>query len=149
MTQKIILITQAHKNRAIAILSAMALEPVMEVVIREHKKDRSAEQNALYWQWLTIIGNELGETKEEVHEHYKDKFLVNIYERDNADYAEMVQSLREVWKHGMKQEAIELRKKIVALTSTTTATTHQMSEYMTNIERDAAALAIRLPQVEG
>lgn len=148
MKTKLTIISLEVKNRAVEIIKGLPLDVVHEVVIREHKKDRSAEQNALYWQWLTIIGNELGESKEDVHERYKDGFLVHIYERDNPEYAEMVQALREVWKHGMRTEAVSLRKKIVALTSTTTATVKQMGEYMTEIERHAASLAIRLPQPE-
>jgi len=145
MSQKIILISQEHKNRAIAIIEGLPLTPVSEIIIREHKKNRSIDQNSLLWQWLTIIANELGTSKEEQHEFFKDKFLVNIYQRDNPDYAEMVQTLREVWKHGMRDEALSLRKRIVALTSTTTATVSQMQEYLENIERNAAELAIKLP----
>lgn len=145
MSQKIILVSVEHKNRAVAIINSLPLAPVMEITIREHKKDRSADQNALYWQWLTIIGNELGESKEDCHERYKDGYLVQIYERDNPEYAEMVQALRTVWSQGMKQEAVYLRKKIVALTSTTTATVAQMGEYLSEIEKHAASLGIRLP----
>lgn len=148
MSQKIIILSEEYRNRVMMIIKALPLAPVHEVIIQEHGKDRSKEQNALYWKWLTIIGNELGETKEDIHERYKDKFLVNIYERDNPEYAEMIQALRTVWQQGMKKEAVSLRQKIVALTSTTTATVKQMSEYMENIERDAADLAIMLPHPE-
>lgn len=117
----------------------------VEVVFRDYAASRSAQQNALMWRWLTIIGNELGESKDAVHELYKDRYLVSIYERDNPEYAEMVQALRAVWQQGMKKEALDLRKRIVALTSTTTATVKQMSEYMNEIERDAVQLGIRLP----
>ena len=143
--QRISIVSEEHRRRVQTIIAALPLAPVMEVVIRERKKDRSADQNALYWQWLTIIGNELGESKESVHERMKDSYLVQIYERDNPEYAEMVQALREVWKHGMKVEAVALRKRIVALTSTTTATTAQMGEYLNCIELSAAELAIKLP----
>jgi hypothetical protein len=143
--QSIVIISEEHRNRVLAIIKALPLDPKHEVAIREKVKDRSADQNALYWKWLTVIGNDLGESKEDVHERYKDKFLVHIYERDNPDYAEMVQALRAIWSQGMKAEAVSLRKKIVALTSTTTATVKQMTEYMTEIERDAAKLAIKLP----
>ena len=145
MSQKIVIASEEHRKRVMLIIECLPLEPLHEITIREYKKDRSLEQNALMWKWLTIIGNELGESKEEIHERYKDKFLVNIYERDNPDYAEMVQSLREVWKQGMKREAMDLRKKIVALTSTTTATVKQMTEYLNSIEHDAASMAISLP----
>ena len=145
MSQKIIIVSEEHRNRVLTIIKALPLEPLTEIIIQEHKRNRSVEANALYWKWLTIIGNELGESKEEIHERYKDKFLVQIYERDNPEYAEMIQSLRSIWQQGMKSEALNLRKRIVALTSTTTATVKQMSEYMTSIEHDAASLAIMLP----
>lgn len=148
MSHKLIIVSEEHRTRLITIIKSLALTPVQEVVIRGHKKDRSAEQNALLWKWYTIISNELGESKESTHERYKDAFLVQIYERDEPDYAEMINSLRAVWKQGMKTEAVALRKQIVALTSTTTASVKQMSEYMTEIERHAATLAIMLPRPE-
>lgn len=148
MKQKIIILDRERKNLAIRLIESLPFEPAHEIDIREFRKNRTNDQNALLWKWYTIIGTELGESKEDIHERYKDVFLVNIYERDNPDYAEMIQSLREVWRAGMKDEAVSLRKRIVALTSTTTATTRQLSEYMDNIERDAATLSIRLPHPE-
>lgn len=148
MKQTIIIPDKERRTLALRVIENLPFEPVHEVIVREFKKDRSAEQNSLYWKWLTIIGNELGESKEELHERYKDKFLVSIFERDNPDYAEMIQSLRTVWKQGMHKEALSLRKRIVALTSTTDCNTRQMSEYMTTIEHDAASLSIRLPHPE-
>jgi len=145
MKQKIIISSEELRKRALVVIQALPLEPVLEVVIREYKKDRSSSQNALYWQWLTIIGNELGETKEELHEQYKGKFLVSIYERDDLDYAEMLQTLRDVYREGMRDKALSLRKKIVALTSTTTATVVQMTEYLQAIDHDAASMSIYLP----
>lgn len=148
MKQKIIIHIEEHRARAIEIIKSLPLEPVHEVDIREHKKDRSLEQNSLLWKWYTIIANELGESKEEVHERYKDRFLVNIFERDDPDYAEMVKTLRDVYRQGMQKEALHLRKQIVALTSTTHASVAQMSEYLQNIENHAMSLAIRLPHIE-
>ena len=145
MKQTIILKTEEDKKRASAVLAHLKLEPVHEVVIREHKKDRSAAANALMWCWLTIIANELGETKEEMHEIYKGKYLVNIFERDDKDFAEMIGTLRSMWQSGMKKEAEGLRKKIVSLVSTTQANTHQFSEYLESIEKDAASMNIVLP----
>ena len=148
MKTKIVISTPELKNRAIAIIEALPLEPISEIVIREYKKDRSYSQNRIYWQWLTVIANELGESKESLHERYKDKYLVNIYERDDQEYAEMIQSLRNIYTQGMKVEAVNLRKKIVALTSTTTATIPQMTEYLDCIDHNAAELGIRLPVPE-
>jgi hypothetical protein len=148
MKQKIAITSEELRARALTIIKGLPLSPVYEIDIREHKKDRSVEQNALYWKWLTVIGNDLGETKEDLHERYKDKFLVHIYERDDPDYGAMVQTLRRIYKQGMKEQSISLHKQIVSLTSTSTATVKQMSEYMEAIEHDAASLAIRLPHPE-
>lgn len=145
MKSTIIISSEELRDRAVAIIAALPLTPVHEVVIRDHKKDRSTEQNSLYWRWLTVIGNALGESKEDVHERYKGKFLTHIYERDDIDYANMIQSLRLIYSQGMKVEAVALRKQIVALTSTTTATVPQMTEYLESIERDVSSLGIRLP----
>jgi hypothetical protein len=145
LKQRLTLISEEVRKRAIVILQSLPLDPCHDLLIQEHKKDISAEQRALYFVWMGIIGGSLGESKEEMHERYKDRFLVNIYERDDEDYAEMIQALRNVYTKGMKQEALALRKRIVALTSITVASSKQMSELMTLIEHDAASLAIRLP----
>jgi hypothetical protein len=149
MKDKILIFTQESIIKAINLIQALPLDSSYEVIIRKYKKDRSAAQNSLYWEWLTIIGKELGESKEDVHERYKSNFLVNIYERDNPDYAEMLQTLRNIYSDGMRDEALNLREKIVMLTSTTTANVQQMQEYLENIEHDAANLGIRLPFMEG
>jgi hypothetical protein len=142
----VVLKSEELRRRAQEVISALSLDPVVwEVVIRPHKKNRSLDANACYWKWLTVIGADLGESKDELHNRFKEKWLVSIYERDDADFAEMLQSLRAVYRQGMKTEALALRKRIIALTSTTTATVAQMSEYMQSIEHFAAETGIRLP----
>lgn len=143
---KVIIASESHRNRAVAMVQSAPLG--FEVTVKERKKDRSTDQNALYWKWLTIIGMELGESKEEIHERMKSDYLVHIYERDDPEYSAMIHAIREVWRSGMKVEAAGLRKQIVKLTSTTTATVKQMTEYMTEVERFAASMAIRLPSPE-
>lgn len=145
MKTTIIIRSEEHRQRALNLIRLAPLEPLLEVTVKEHKKDISAGQRALYWQWLTVIGSYLGESKETLHERYKDRFLTIIYERDNPEYAEMISSLREVYRQGMKEAALSLRKQVVCLTSITTATVAQMSEYMNDIEMDASSMAIQLP----
>ena len=43
--------------------------------VRESEDGRSIEQNALWWKWMEIIGNEIGMNKEETHTLLKYKFL--------------------------------------------------------------------------
>lgn len=147
MKHTLILRSPEIANRAGEILTTLARgDELHEVVIRPYKKDRSVAQNSLLWRWNTIIGSELGESKEEIHERNKERFLVPIYERDDLDYAAMIEAVRSVYRQGLQQDALFLRKRIVALTSTTKATTAQMAEFLTEIERDASRLGIILPR---
>ena len=45
------------------------------IEITEDKDSRSTKQNKLYWEWVSVIGNELGYTKDETHAILRDKFL--------------------------------------------------------------------------
>ena len=136
------------KKTAANMVFEMPVEPLHECIVRPHKKDRSVAQNALLWMWYTIIAGELGETKEEIHNIYKGKILVHIYERDDVEYAAMVEAVREVHRKGMKVEAKRLADAIVDLTSTTRANVDQFTEYLNDIEKDAISKGIALPHPE-
>ena len=136
------------RENAEAVIKALPLIPIHEVIIRPHKKDRSVAQNSLYWYWLTIIAGERAETKDAMHLEYKKNILVHIYERDDPEYAEMIEAVRKVHKVGMKVESKLLADQIVKLTSTTTATVEQFTEYLTDIEHDAIDKQIVLPHPE-
>ena len=86
--------------------------------------DRTIEQNALYWQWLTIIGDDLGYTKEELHEIMLDEFAPVMTYRD--------------LQNKPKQRKIRSSEMSVK----------EMSEYMNHIDRFAAEQSIILPQPE-
>lgn len=63
-----------------------------EVVIQKRKKHRSVEQNRWYWACVTIIANELGYRKDEMHEIIKFKFLKS--ERVDEKSGEVFEYLR-------------------------------------------------------
>ena len=144
-SHKLIINSAEVKTRALYLIGNLDIEKPREVIIREHKADRSAAQNSTYWLFLTHIGDELGETKGDLHERYKGKFLVPIYERDDPEYAEMIAALRTLYRED-KTMAELLHKKIVKLTSTTKASVKQFCEYLTDIERDANGMNIFLPR---
>jgi hypothetical protein len=145
MKQTLTIRTPELAARAQAIIAGLPMEPVHEIIIREAKKDISAEQRGLYFKWMGIIGEELGMTKDAMHEQSKERHLVPIFIRDDIEYAEMVSSLDAVRAMGMKEEADRLWRHIVKETSITKAGIKQMSEFMNEVEREAAGLAIRLP----
>lgn len=145
---KTVIRTESDRNRAVEIVSRLNLDKPQEVEIREWKKNRSASQHRLYWQWNTVVAAELGESKEEVHERNKERFFVPIMRRDNPDFAAMIGSVNAVHAQGMKAEAMALKKEIVRLTSTTQMNVHQFTEYLNDIELDARNLGIILPHPE-
>lgn len=148
MKQTIVIHTAEHRNLAKAVIDCLPLDVVHDVVIREHKRNRSMEQNRFYRAILTIIANELGMTPDALAKDYKGRFLSHIYERDVPEYAEMIETVREVWRSGAKAQAEKLNKHIVNMTSTTTATVPQMQEYLDCIIHHANSLAIKLPYLE-
>lgn len=135
-------------NSVVRFIHDLPLDKGWSITVEPFKKDRSVQQNALYWKWLTVIGGEIGMTKEEVHQDCKARFLVPIFTRDDPEYAEMFEAVRDVWRAGDKDGAMLLRKNIVRLTSTTHASVKQMSEMMEDIERDAISKGIYLPAPE-
>lgn len=145
-----ILRTEQIKRRLCEVLNLIPIdeENIQEVVIRPYKRNRSKLQNHFYWVILGLIAREIGTTKDELHETYKERFLVPIYERDDPEYAKMMETVRDVWRKGMKTEARTLRKQVIGLTSTTNATVAQMQEYLNEIESHANSLGIFLPPME-
>lgn len=129
-------------------LESLPLEPEIEVIVQEKKKDRSIEQNSLLWVWITIIADEMGLTKEDVHNDLKRRLLVPIFERDEPAFAEMMQSIRKVYTVGHKVEAQKMFDHIVRMTSTTGATVKQFTEYLKDIEKDMTGKGIVLPHPE-
>ena len=132
-------------NRLNTFLGAQPKEPLIEAIVREHKKDRSVSQNSLMWLWITVISDELGWTKEEVHEDLKRRLLVPIYERDDTGFAAMIQAVRKVHTEGFKADAKAMSAQIIRMTSTTGATVKQFTEYLKEIERDMMSKGISLP----
>lgn len=132
----------------IIFLRSQAEKPLLEVTVKEFQEDRSIKQNSLLWRWQTVIANELGWTKEDVHFDLKKRILCPIFERDEPGYAAMIHSIRKLHTQGFKQDADSMFKQIVKMTSTTSATVKQFAEYLTEIERDMIGKGIYLPHKE-
>jgi len=122
------------------ILSSGEMDGSVETLIRPYRKNRSYEQNSYYWKLITIISDELGNTKEELHETYKRKFLVRILARDDEDFYNLLQVVAD----GGDEEH---RKTFAKLISTTGLAVKQFSEYTEDITKHAADLGIWIPQL--
>jgi ribosomal protein L7/L12 len=93
------------------------------IEIKQDKDNRSTKQNRLYWEWINVLGTEIGYTKEEMHAILRDKFL---------GY-NLVTTKTEVIK--------ELR-------STTKLKVGEMKDYLEQIDIFAAEYGIILPRTD-
>lgn len=110
-------------QNAINYLYSMELseDKPMELIIKDHKKLRTEEQNALYWSWLRIISRETGDSTKGLHAFYGDEFLP-------------------------KEENVVMGKKVEEIKSTTELGVKAFTEYLKNVERHAGSfLGIMLP----
>lgn len=88
-------------------------------------------------------------SKEEMAEECKRRFLVPIFERDDVEFGEMVESIRKIHlQEGLKNEAEAMERQVIRLVSTTAANVAQMAEYLSEIGMLASGLGIRLPALE-
>lgn len=103
-------------------LKALSPNRRWRIEIVQHRRNRSRAQNALYWMWLSLIGGELGYTKDEMHYVMAMKFLGG----DTLTVA---------------------GEEIVAPRSTTILKTDAFANYLNQIEFFATSeLGIRLPR---
>ena len=119
MADKIIIREERHRQHAMGRLSLLNLETEWEVIIKPYVKNRSLDQNALYWKWLTIIGDDLGYTKDEMHE--------------------------EMMRQHLPPQLVNTPAGIVEVYSTKGLGVRVMSKYMEAISIQAADYGIPLP----
>ena len=67
-------------NHAIAYLYELEIdaEKPQKIIIKDHKKLRTEQQNHLYWSWLHIISRETGNAGGDLHADFGDLFLPKI-----------------------------------------------------------------------
>jgi len=91
--------------------------------IKKVQSKRSLAQNDLYWMWLTIIANDIGYTKDEMHDVMRDMLLEPV--------------VKEV-----------MGRVISTLPSTTDMGVKDFCDYLNAIDIWAAGFGIILPQPE-
>lgn len=102
------------------------------VRVSQKEEDRSTAQNRLYWKWLNDWSKHIGSDKDAEHLFFKRRFLIGIYNRDDAEFAEMCASIKQL-KMNEQEEYEAISRHVIRMTSTTKASVTQMSEYLNNI----------------
>jgi hypothetical protein len=148
--KKVILKTTTQVDSAISyIKDAVLADETHEVIIQPHKASRSLAQNSLLHKWFGEISKETGETPEDVKFRYKKAHLIDIFmRREDSEYAQTVETLRELYRQGYKKDANFLHSQVVRLTSTADCTVAEMQEFLELIEIDCAANGFQLSRPE-
>lgn len=120
MAEKIIIREERQREHALGRIVALNIEEPWEVVIKPYKRNRSLDQNALMWKWYTIIGDDLGYTRDEIHEELMRKHLTPV--------------------------CMKTPSGVVEVYSTKKLNVKEMTAYLEGIERTAAELGIALPR---
>jgi len=89
-----------------------------QIDVKEYKPNRSNSQNNLLWMWYEVISAYTGDTKEELHDKFKTKFL-GVVEKEIV----------------FRDESGEIQTEILRRPrSTTTLTTKEFTEFLEKIE---------------
>lgn len=140
--------SEVQRKTALGYIEDLPISPVHVVEIKEYKEPLSGRQRRLYFKWLEEIAKHRGEDYKELHLKYKEDYLINIFIRDDESFSAMYETIREVYRKGMKTDAVLLRKWVVEHTSITDTDTKQMSEYMKCIEVEATMSGVSLTHPE-
>jgi len=135
---RVILRGQSQIALVAEMIGLCELDGTMEVIIRPHKKDRSYEQNRLYWRWLTEMGMEVGNDSQAQHEAMKRKFLIPILQEDPEFFA-LCQIVQE---NGTEND----RRQMVKCISTSKLSVRQFTRYLDQIHAFANSLGISLTE---
>lgn len=114
------------------------LDRMMEVVIREHKKDRSLAQNRLSHKWYEERAEQRGTTPEHEHSAAKLHYGCPILIAADEDFA-------EVYHRAI--EPLDYERRLIAMRYfpvTRLMTVTQMTHYLETLERESAMQGIVL-----
>ena len=103
------------------------------VYIEQESRERSKQQNKLYWKWLTQWAKHQGNDKDSEHLFFKKHFLSRIYDRDEVNQYKKTFAAVKVLKdekHPMYQQVAD---GLIELISTTDASVDQFTEYLNDI----------------
>ena len=117
------------------------------VVVKNVEESLTDAQRGLYWVWTGIIGADLGNTKDEQHEYFKERYLLNIFINDPENHPEfsgVVDNMKIIKERCPEQYAAN-RALVMAGVSTMDATKGNMSELLKEVETMARNNSIRLP----
>ena len=117
------------------------------VIIKNVDESITDAQRAYHFVLCGIIGTDLGNSKDEQHQYFKERFLLNIYINDPENHPEfigVVDNMLTVKQH-CPERYPAIRKLVVGGVSIKHATKQNMMELLTEEINFANSHQIRLP----
>jgi len=150
MDHKITIVEERHRQRAIDLIVDIPLFPLHEVIIKPVKITRMMAQNALYWAMNTHLEkhSETGNTKDDWHEYFKEKYLVRIYIKKPENHPLLVSNIEiisELMEKGLNKQAGKLWENLLKALSTTEADVEEFWEYLKCVEHEMISIGCVLP----
>ena len=118
-----------------------------EVIVKNIDESITDAQRGLYWVWCGVIGADLGNTKDEQHQYFKERYLLNIYINDPVNHPEFIGVVdnMQVIKANCPEQYAATRALIISGVSTTAAKKLNMIDLLDEVDGMARSLNIRLP----
>ena len=118
-----------------------------EVIVKNIDESITDAQRGLYFLWCGVIGADLGNTKDEQHQYFKERYLLNIYINDPVNHPEFIGIVdnMQVIKANCPEQYAATRALIIGGVSTTAAKKLNMIDLLDEVEGMARSLNIRLP----
>jgi len=143
MSQTFCLWSPEVKTHLFNFLHPIPVDGTFEVIVRNISQDKTLKQlGALFGLWVKYEAARQGESEDEIHRSWKNKFLARIYciEPANNDQESWVELLA-VYQGGESEKF----KKHAERISLSWATLDQTKEYMNQIENHYQAIGFPLP----
>ena len=135
--QTVILRTQQNKAYAAGLLSGIKLSDTEPMVmeIKPYRRNRSVEQNEFMWQFLKMVSEETGHTKDELHTMCKHRCLLPILlASGHEEVCKTIGAIDEIKRAGMESQARVAFDMLLDHISTTWLNVKQMTEYLNDIQ---------------
>ena len=147
-THRVIVNSPEKLQLAKKLVSEMELAEPWEVSIKPFRRNRSQEQNKLYWAHLhTCVAGGIGhDSAEELHDFLKGKFLVPLLQEVDEEFQQDVQMCRDLWLAGKKDKAEFHKNRLFKRASTTYLNVTQFGRYLELVESYTSQYGFTLPE---
>jgi hypothetical protein len=110
---------------------------------------RRYRHNRYYWKAvLEPMAAHYGGTKNELHQNMKKRYLYPMMLATDEDFNDMIEAVRDVYRQGLKAQAIYMMEFVYSKLTTTKLSTKLFHEYVEEVKSQAVTDNIKLPTKE-